>query len=341
MTRQQLTELRWSPERAEKYIKDLGVIRGCNYVPAYCYSYIEMWQNYREETIKRELTYAKRIGINSLRIFMATCQWQTRKEETYANLDKFLTLASSMGFSIMMTLQPNRCVRPGSTPKLDNPFIIHFRPSVHDGGWDYENSYELQQDFSKWGELRDSVYNFVYETVSRYKDDSRIAIWDLYNEAAASCGEIVECVFEAGRNVNPQQPLTACWQAWDLSDVGTFHCYMQPGKTTAYESGMVSGLTFQQEIDRMVEMGRPILCTEFLARPFGNELANVLPIYAEKHIGWYLWGLCAGAAQYQFPWGWPEGSPEPKRWFHCLLYPDGTPFDATEIPLIQDFQYVD
>ena len=101
------------------------------------------------------------------------------------------------------------------------------------------------------------------------------------------------------------------------------------------------GLTFEQEVSRMVELGRPILCTEFLARTFGNELANVLPIYAEKHIGWYLWGLCAGAAQYQYPWGWPEGSPEPKRWFHCLLYPDGTPFDDSEVPLIQNFQYLD
>lgn len=338
MTRQQLKDLRWSPERAEEYVRELGVIRGCNYVPAYCYSYIEMWQNYQEKTIERELQYAKKLGLNSFRIFMATCQWQTRKEETYRNLDKFLTMASSMGFSIMMTLQPNRCVLPGTEGELENPFIIHFRPGVHDGGWTYENMCDLHGGTPLWNELRDTVYDFTYDIVSRYKDDSRIAIWDLYNEAAADAGEIVECVFEAARNVNPRQPLTACWQAWDLSDVGSFHCYMKPGSGNVYD---LNGLTFEQEVSRMVELGRPILCTEFLARTFGNELANVLPIYAEKHIGWYLWGLCAGAAQYQYPWGWPEGSPEPKRWFHCLLYPDGTPFDDSEVPLIQNFQYLD
>lgn len=123
MTRQQLKDLRWSPERAEEYVRELGVIRGCNYVPAYCYSYIEMWQNYQEKTIERELQYAKKLGLNSFRIFMATCQWQTKKEETYRNLDKFLTMASSMGFSIMMTLQPNRCVLPGTEGKLENPSL--------------------------------------------------------------------------------------------------------------------------------------------------------------------------------------------------------------------------
>jgi hypothetical protein len=60
-----------------------------------------------------------------------------------------------------------------------------------------------------------------------------------------------------------------------------------------------------------------------------------LGVYA---IGWFVWGLCAvGPAQFQFPWGWPMGSPPPEKWFHCLLYPDGTPYSAQEILDIHQF----
>ena len=59
----------------------------------------------------------------------------------------------------------------------------------------------------------------------------------------------------------------------------------------------------------------------------------------DRHIGFFVWGFCAGSAQYQIPWEWPVGSPEPKRWFQCLLYPDGTPFDVEEINLIQQFHF--
>jgi hypothetical protein len=85
-----------------------------------------------------------------------------------------------------------------------------------------------------------------------------------------------------------------------------------------------------------------MICTEWLARPFGNTIAAVLPFFERYHIGWFVWGLCAvGPAQFQFPWGWPVGSPPPERWFHCLLYPDGTPYSAQEILDIHQFRYKD
>ena len=33
------------------------------------------------------------------------------------------------------------------------------------------------------------------------------------------------------------------------------------------------------------------------------------------------------------------GSPPPEKWFHCLLYPDGTPYSAEEILEIHNFRF--
>ena len=45
--------------------------------------------------------------------------------------------------------------------------------------------------------------------------------------------------------------------------------------------------------------------------------------------------LVAERTQTYFPWGSPEGAPEPKVWFHDILRKDGTPFDPKEIELIK------
>ena len=48
------------------------------------------------------------------------------------------------------------------------------------------------------------------------------------------------------------------------------------------------------------------LCTECLARTFNNEMEGFLPMYSKEYIGFYVWGLCAGSAQYHFPWAGPS-----------------------------------
>ena len=125
----------------------------------------------------------------------------------------------------------------------------------------------------------------------------------------------------------------------EISDITTFHCYEKPGRAENPFLPWPVERTFEQEIEGAKAPGRPILCTECLARTFGNELDTFLPIYSKEHIGFYVWALVAGSAQYHIPWGWPIGSPVPKRWFHCMFYPDGAAFDDSEIEQIQKFDF--
>lgn len=339
MDKAELVNARWSIRRAEEYMRPYGVIKGINYVPSYCYSYIEMWHHFDEAWIRRELGYAKAIGINSLRVFVAACQWESRREQVSKNLDRFLDISLENGFSVMLTLQPNTYMIPGQTRTPDEePFLIRYQPSGHDKSWKYKGARIFDCD-GRWREDFKGIAAFVSEIVARYGQDRRVAFWDLYNEPWEACRDLLELAFWLAREQNPIQPLTSCWRALDLSDITSFHCYEQPGKLPQTQINGARYLSFEEELLRAASTGRPILCTECVARTFGNELKAFLPYYSKAHIGFYIWGFCAGSAQYHIPWDWPIGSPEPKRWFQCLLYPDGTPFDTEEIELIRAFRF--
>lgn len=339
MTHAELMEARWPVAKAEEYMKPYGAIKGVNYVPSYCASYIEMWHHFNEQVILKELRWAKKAGLNSLRIFVAACQWESRREIVKARLDQFLDYAKELGFSVMLTLQPNTYMLPGNDlgPEED-PFILKFRPGVHDGGWIYKGA-KIFDCNGQWVEDKEGIGAFVTDIVSCYKDDPRVAFWDLYNECHEGNVALMEYCFAKAREVNPMQPLTACWRAFEISDVTTFHCYVRPHQEIDKEWPGIHEFNFEQESERALNTGRPVLCTECLARTFGNDLDVILPHYSRDHIGFYIWGLVAGTAQYHFPWGWPEGSPEPRRWFHCIYYPDGTAFDDKEIELLRQFDF--
>lgn len=339
MTHKELKERTWDIEKAKGYMRSFGVIKGVNFVPSYCYSYIEIWHHFKEDWILRELQYAREAGINSLRIFVAECQWESRKELVQKNLDRFLEFCEELGFSVMLTLQPNTYMIPGWKIKdEEDPFQIHFQQGVHDGGWSYKDA-RIFECSGRWKENQEGIGAFVTEILQRYGQDRRVSFWDLYNEPWEECRELLEFVFSCARETNPIQPLTSCWRAWEISDITTFHCYEKPGEGYHKQRNGVHYLSFEDEIGRALSTGKPILCTECVARTFGNELETFLPYYRRYHIGFYIWGLCAGSAQYHIPWDWPVGSPVPQRWFQCLLYPDGSPFDKNEITLIKEFDF--
>jgi hypothetical protein len=132
---------------------------------------------------------------------------------------------------------------------------------------------------------------------------------------------LIEATFAWARSVKPTQPLTTCWHAEDLWDVVSFHDYGPPEP---------------MQLARWVAE-RPALCTECIARGRGSRFDCVLPAFAEKGIGWYMWGLVKGRIQTYYPWGSKKGAPEPNPWHHDLLQPDGKPYHPDEIELIRKF----
>ena len=106
------------------------------------------------------------------------------------------------------------------------------------------------------------------------------------------------------------------------SDVISFHNY--------------SGLeVMKKDIEKYKSYGRPVICTEYIARGAGSRFQTHLPLLKEQNVGAINWGLVYGKTQTIFPWGSPLNAPEPKIWHHDIFRKDGTPFDANEVELIK------
>jgi hypothetical protein len=198
---------------------------------------------------------------------------------------------------------------------------------------------------------------YVKGVVGAFANDKRILAWDVWNEPdnlnSVSYGPLepankIDLVlgllpkaFKWARAANPTQPLTsAVWNGrWStsealtametiqlqLSDVLSFHSYDQPDE-------------FKKRVQWLQRYGRPILCTEYMARGNSSTFQEMLPILQDK-IAAYNWGLVAGKTQTHLPWdSWekPYTDREPTSWFHEILCIDGRPYRPEEVDFIKE-----
>ena len=82
-----------------------------------------------------------------------------------------------------------------------------------------------------------------------------------------------------------------------------------------------------------------MLCTEYMARPFGNTFKEILPLFKEYKIGAYSWGLVAGKSQTHCPWdSWQiEYNKEPEVWFHDIFRSNGDLYNSDEVKFLRSF----
>jgi hypothetical protein len=91
-------------------------------------------------------------------------------------------------------------------------------------------------------------------------------------------------------------------------------------------------------IQQLRKYGRPLVCTEFMARGNGSTFAAILPLLKKERVAAYCWGLVDGKSNTKYPWKtWQmpivEGEPQP--WHHDIFHADGTPYSAEEAALIK------
>jgi hypothetical protein len=110
------------------------------------------------------------------------------------------------------------------------------------------------------------------------------------------------------------------------SDVVSFHDYSWPEE-------------FKRRAQEVRSFGRPVICTEYMARSAGSTFDGSLPIGKSLNIGMLNWGFVDGKTQTKFPGDsvlFPYvGARQPTIWFHDVLGRDGTPYRRAEIELIR------
>jgi hypothetical protein len=210
-----------------------------------------------------------------------------------------------------------------------------------------------------------ALERYVRDLVATFRTDRRILFWDLYNEPGNRMifrpdgfGEydpalpehslaLLEASFRWARAENPAQPITvAAWTtplpgsdlppyrteidaaALALSDVVSFHAYWASAQVLRF-------------IGHLEKLGRPMFCTEWMARAVNSRIEDQLRLFHARGVGCFQWGFVRGRTQTHLPW--PAqlvrahgASMVEAGWFHDVLYEDGRPYDPREIETVKE-----
>lgn len=322
---------RWTVEQADQWQKENGWLRGCDFIPSTAINQLEMWQaeTFDTATINRELGWAENIGMNCMRVYLHHVAWQEDKSGFKNRMKQYLDIADSHGIKTIFVFFDD-CWNPTyHAGKQPEP-----KPGVHNSGWIRDPGDLLFEDST----LVDTLHAYVKDVMTTFKEDKRIAIWDLYNEPGNSGYKnksmpLLQNVFNWGWEVRPSQPISA--GVWNLSlsdlnkfqvensDMITYHNYQGPEE-------------HQAAIDTLKLYGRPMVCTEYMARRNNSLFTNIMPMLKKENIGAINWGLVSGKTNTIYAWDTPipDGS-EPKLWFHDIFRKDGTPYKQEEVDLIK------
>lgn len=321
----------WSLEKANAWYKEHQWITGANFLPSTAINQLEMWQaeTFDPATIDRELGWAEGIGFNTMRVYLHSLAWKGDTEGFKKRVGDYLTIANKHGIKTIFVFFDdcwNKVPRQGKQPEP--------KPGVHNSGWVQDPGNPASNDTT----LFPGLEKYVKDVMTHFSKDKRILLWDLYNEPGNdgkkdSSLPLLRKVFQWAREVNPEQPISAGLWAWDLtnlnafqlqnSDVLTYHNYEDPQ-------------WHLRVIELLKANGKPMICTEYMARTRNSRFTNVLPLLKKHNIGAINWGFVAGKSNTIYAWDTPiaDGS-QPDEWFHDIYFPDGTPYRQDEVNLIK------
>jgi len=323
---------RWSPEKAIAWAKIQPWLRGCDFIPSTAVNQLEMWQaeTFDTVTIDRELGWADEIGMNCMRVYLHHLAWETDREGFKSRMRKYLDIADKHGVETIFVFFDD-CWNPEYHPgKQPDP-----KPGVHNSGWVRDPGDLLFSDPL----IVNTLEAYEKDILSTFKDDKRIVAWDLNNEPGNSgygnkSLPLLEKAFLWGREVNPSQPLSSGVWSNDLEDLNAFQ--LSHSDIITYHN-YSDEKNHQAMIDTLKLYGRPLICTEYMARRNNSLFSNIMPILKAQNIGAINWGLVSGKTNTIYAWDTPvpDGS-EPALWFHDIFRKDGTPYNGAEIQVILD-----
>jgi hypothetical protein len=340
----------WSEAEANEWYAKQPFLIGSNYIPQTAVNQLEMWQadTFDPVTIDRELGWAQALGMNTMRVFLHDLLWQRDSAGFEKRINAFLKLADKHKIRIIFVLfdsvwSPFPSLGPQRAP----------RPGVHNSQWVQSPGAAALMDPKQYERL----FAYVQGILTDYAHDKRIVAWDLWNEPDNTNGSnfgntdaahkealvkvLLPKVFEYARAAIADQPLTSgVWRGdWsspeklsavekiqlDNSDIVSFHNYDKPEE-------------FEKRIQWLQAWHRPIICTEYMARPRGSTFQAILPIAKKYNVGAINWGFVAGKTQTYLPWdSWqhPYTDRPPDMWFHDILHPNGQPYSPAEVAAIR------
>lgn len=344
----------WPAKKAQDWYAKQPWLVGANFLPSNAINELEMWQaeTWSPELIDKELGWAKGLGMNTVRVFLHDLAYRNDPAGFKKRLDAFLRISAKHGIRPMLVLFDS-CWDPyPKSGKQHEP-----KQGLHNSGWVQSPGREILEDHAKWTLLR----AYVNDVVTSFRNDKRILAWDVINEPdndnANSYGKnhlkqepadkkalgvkLTKEAFGWVRAAKPSQPVTAGpWNGdWssiekmnelnrfliENSDIVTFHNYDNAAE-------------FEKRVKWLRQYGRPLLCTEYMARVTGSTFQNILPVARQHRVAMMNWGFVSGKSQTIYPWdSWQKPyASEPPVWFHDIFRTNGDPYRPEETAFIKN-----
>jgi hypothetical protein len=339
----------WTKDEANAWYAKQPWLVGCDFLPSTAINQLEMWQaeTFDTATINRELGWAESIVMNTVRVYLHDLLYQQDSTGFLQRMDVFLQIAAKHKIKPLFVLFDSVWDPYPKLGKQRDP-----KPGVHNSGWVQNPGKDALLDSTQYPRLE----QYTKGVVAKFAKDDRVLCWDVWNEADNMNNEyyrkmeptnkpqivdmLLRKVFAWARSVNPQQPLTSGLWDGDWSTPAT----MKPFENMLVEESDVisfhnyeDSASFEKDIKDLQRYGKPLICTEYLARGNKSTFKSSLPIAKKYNVAAYNWGLVDGKSQTKYAWdSWKKAyTGEPPIWFHDIFRKDGTPYIKAETDLIK------
>lgn len=321
----------WPIEKAKQWYSKYKWINGADFLPSTAINQLEMWQaeTFDPNTINKELGWAKDIGFNTMRVYLHSLAWEKDPAGFKKRLTQYLAIADKHNIKTILVFFDDCWNKEAFAGKQPEPKV-----GIHNSGWVQDPGDPASKNPNNYPALE----KYVKDVMNTFKADERILFWDLYNEPGNSgklntSFPLLKNVITWARAVAPEQPISIGLWAWNFhalnamqainSDIITYHNYEEPD-------------LHKRTIDILKAFGRPMICTEYMARTKNSRFANIMPMLKKENIGAINWGLVAGKSNTIYAWDTPLATGEqPIEWFHDIFKKDGSAYRADEIQLIK------
>jgi hypothetical protein len=292
-----------TPEEMAQANADPIDVRGALYVPARAWNTFQMWHNYDEKVIERDLGYAERVNINAIRTWVSFEQWHEDPEKLERSIDHFLNAADDRGIRVLFGLFESVGKEPSEKNLHDHDPLT--APPVQ------SPSSDVIVNEDKWDEPREFVRWFM----KRWKDDDRLLGIEAMNEPGwlPNMKKFAGGMFETIAENRGSVPLTvgstslannADYVDWG-ADILQFH-YNFPSNKQVYHDLLPDAKQLGEDLDM------PVYLTEWqrianygwgstdTVDQWQPDYASIAPTIHQHGVGNFFWSLMVKPAYVRY-----------------------------------------
>ena len=242
---------------------DYSNIRGVNFCAPEGH-HLEHWLHYNPKDEERYLDYAKKIGVNQVRVFLSRAAYETNKEAFRQNLQHLARACQARGIGLMP--------------------VVSYKAEMFNEPAPYPQS-------RAW----------ATELISTIGHEPALAFWDVFNEpdyppnatnkaVRVAYARVMANIFRELDTRRPRTPITIGFtfektmeENADVVDVMSFHDYSPTRKEI--RGNVAAALAFSTKVHK------PVINTEIGCTGRANPYDVAIEEYSNGHVGFYVWEL--------------------------------------------------